>query len=495
MKGGKSRSSVHPPQYASFLKDYLVKNEPEDEAEPNQSFLSQDTVNKWPYPYLLDSDESKIYEEIINKFNNHNKFGIGKTFTTEEPGAMGAYSFVGDMEDPQSKDDYSYFSFPPSNTESSKLDPATIVHEVVHANDHQIDHLSPKIWKDLYTLYQNNPGGFDDSINKLRNKIDYQVFGFSNSYEPNTVKQTMKDEINQYKKELPTGNWNSTEYKKSKIKFKPQIYDWENSLSEMQKLVNLRNTRQDSKDNEYTIPNYHFKGTFASEFPAFMATNLTNPWKTDKNGGTKKKPILSLNRNEQEFLHSTLGHMSNAYPGDEDKYPTINKFINERRNSIEGTDTWKAGLTSNIEPNQSQSSFSPFSNTLPLSGFGNPSGQFGSNSFMTQGNKPFGNQSGQSFFNSGSNDTIRYQQPGFGNSVPSLRKIGSNLMNNLSSNNNLSQRRQKHSKSLFNNTFTQSSQPILNQSQNQLIQNNPNNQQNTKDQNDFRGKKRNRQKK
>jgi hypothetical protein len=107
-----------------------------------------------------------------------------------------------------------------------------------------------------------------------------------------------------------------------------------------------------------------------------MSSNLHNSWRTDKD----KNP---LNANEQEFLHSILGHMGNAYPARDSlgnqAYPTINRFINERRQSIEGTSTW--GNRPKSPSNQSQQNYlekppptNPYSGQqLPMSSNNSPS--------------------------------------------------------------------------------------------------------------------------
>lgn len=341
-----SPNNGHPKEYKTFLQKHLVKTKPKTEHEADQIFLDKETANSWPYPHDHNSPDSKIYEDIFKKFNNHNKFGIERTTGSNEDGLEAAYSFSGDMEYPKSKDDYNYFQFPSNVTGKKKPympTHQTIAHEVVHANDHQIDGLTPRIWRDLNTLRSKvgNSPDFEKSINRLRNKIDPVVFGRSAAYAPTTVKTTMNNELNQYKKELPTGNWNPPEYKKQKRKFKNQQYDWANGLPEMQRLASLENTRQwpnpGRSPTTSGIPNYHFKGTFASEFPAFALTNLTNRWETGEQLGPRS--TSPLNVHEQEFLHNMLGHSRDAYPQAE--YPSMYNAITARRHSIERTPTWK----------------------------------------------------------------------------------------------------------------------------------------------------------
>lgn len=158
--------------YKAFLES-LVKKKPAN--------LAKAAINKWRDTNPQE-DTGKIINEIAKKFNNNNNLGIGMLKYNKAAGQPNFYEGM----TPNDKTQMT-LAPPPSGSPLFGLVatgplPRTVAHELVHANDHQIDHLNPLVWGNLATLA--NTGGnttaksmndfkeFSKSISKIQDKID-----------------------------------------------------------------------------------------------------------------------------------------------------------------------------------------------------------------------------------------------------------------------------------------------------------------------------------
>jgi hypothetical protein len=281
------------------------------------NFQKKKPIKEFTSIYPPNGDDRSIYEEIFKKFNNNG--GKIDQVTFSKPPDLGGYWVVSDMEKPNQK-----IKKGMGITKTSIPEPKTMAHETVHATDHQMDGMTPDIWKKLQELREKytNDTDFTNTLLNIQGKIQKGFFD-ANAYNPSIgAKNDAIADLNRFDQEINKAQkeqYNSTT-------------DWSKLLPEMNNLVSYQPNYKRSKSSSLPNKNPYFKGQYASEFPAFALTNLTNSWKTDQG----ENPVDS---NGQEFLHDILGNMEQAYPAND--YPTVNNYIRQRRNSITNTDTWK----------------------------------------------------------------------------------------------------------------------------------------------------------
>jgi hypothetical protein len=281
--------------------------------------LTEAQVSNWQ-DVDLSTPTGQIINEIAKKFNSQNRLGIGNVNYKSDPGAS-YYSMnaqgVPQIDVPSKKKGDVSMSLGPL--------PQTVGHELVHANDHQVDQLNPKVWQNLGRLASGiDPSGappvpmksfrdFSKSIEKIQKKIE-PFHEFSKAYKVPDIEQEMAN-ARQQRYQIPSildstsPNW-------------PQLF-------------NDINTQVTSTVPAGVVQNQGFHLPFASEFPAFMSERLTTPWGANQTirGDRTKKGSQALSLPEARFVHSTLGNMGDAYPAAE--YPTMNHHIMARRNSLE----------------------------------------------------------------------------------------------------------------------------------------------------------------
>lgn len=302
-----------PTNYRIFLNSLLGKR-PEN--------LTAAQVNNWEDVDVA-TPEGRIIDEIAKKFNNApNKLGIGDVRYNRSP----AYSYYSMNANIPQLD----LSSKVRNDHTKTIGPeATAVgHELVHANDHQIDQLNPRVWQNLGNLAKgidpnNAPAvpmaqsNFFNSIQKIQKKIDpiNQVFSYKYPMHLPKIEQEIANATGQRYKAPTTGRLGKST-------------DWD-------QLFNDINAQVTSAPPPGGVQNQAFHLPFASEFPAYMTENLTRPWGTNQAipATAHSYGIPALSHPEARFLHSTLRDMDTAYPAAQ--YPTMNQHIRQRRNSIE----------------------------------------------------------------------------------------------------------------------------------------------------------------
>lgn len=258
-----------------------------------------------------------IVNEIARKFNSSNTKGIYKP-SHELKGANSSSHYWADLQGRPRLD------LVPRGDKKYGPNPGVVAHELIHANDHQsndpADRFNPSVWANIGTLAQTGGaagmadfGEFNDSLGRIQDKVDPTgVFRGNYSFDQDYIKDNIQrahgvggDAAYQIPMSTPnTPNW-------------LQLFQDINNV--------VTRVPPAGAAGAAAIPNQGFYLNVGSEFPAFMAENLTKPWAV--NAG-----VNPLSIQEARFLHSTLGNMEAAYPGAE--YPTMNKYIGQRRNSI-----------------------------------------------------------------------------------------------------------------------------------------------------------------
>lgn len=263
-------------------------------------------------------DQGDIINEIAKKFNSSNALGIPKASHTAGGPESSTY-YWSDKGKPN-------LTLRPRVNLLDGPNPVVLGHELMHANDHQsklpVDQLNPRGWNDLRQLAitggaangsMNDLNQFNDSLGNIQDKLD-QSEDFKKYYpiDEDYIKANMKAAA----KVGAAGNPAYTIPLSGGAGSAP---NWPQLFNDINDVVTYPSAIAGAP------PNKGFFLNRASEFPAFMAENLTKPWAV--NAG-----VNPLSIQEARFLHSTLGNMEAAYPGAE--YPTMNKYIGQRRNSI-----------------------------------------------------------------------------------------------------------------------------------------------------------------
>jgi hypothetical protein len=292
-------------EYKKFLNAFPIRNKKDK---------SIGSVIKSKWQDAPPNPQGQIVNEIAKKFNTSNPpLGITKAIYGNDPRKNSYYSV--DARDKTQMD------LVPQSEVGKGPDPITVGHELMHANDHQIDYLNPKVWEHLRTLaipmadfnqFSNSIGKIQDKINPAGDfKPDLAVpnsgYPFNRAY----IEEDMAKARGIPSYQTPMANG---------------VPDWPQLFNDIQAVVSQRGPRDQ-------IPNSGFYLNRASEFPAFMSERLTKSWKAN----TAPNP-LSLP--EARFVHSTLGDMGTAYPATDPKngvaaYPTMNNYIGQRRGSLE----------------------------------------------------------------------------------------------------------------------------------------------------------------
>lgn len=286
--------------------------------------LTNAEVSNWE-DVNLSTPQGKIINEIAKKFTAAPRLGINSVNYNPDINPS-FYSMNGN--DPQLD-----LSSRGNGDVTRTLgpEPMTLGHELVHANDHQIDQLNPKVWQNLGNLAKGvDPTGappvpmaqskFFDSIQKIQRKIDpvQQIFSY-------------KYPMNLPKLEQEVANATQHNYK---APMTGRSVNWQQLFRDIDTTTSLAAPAGG-------VPNQGFHLPFASEFPAYMTENLTRPWGVNQSvpatRNTHGVPALSLP--EGRFLYNTLGDMGTAYPANDPTtgnpaYPTMNQHIGARRNSM-----------------------------------------------------------------------------------------------------------------------------------------------------------------
>lgn len=333
--------------YRHFLDTYVVGTG----QGKDKTYLSNPKVRNWRDAPA--TPQGNIVNEISRKFNHTNTLGINNA----RYGDIGGNNFYGaDASRGATKTNMTLAAAPGSRKKQDGPDPITIGHELVHANDHQSvnpiptsptdpyprldrDRLNPRVWANLGALARTgdarggpmaNFGEFESSVGKIQDKIDpTHAFGprpatrttpASSSHYP--LDQTyIQDEMSKVNHPNP---------------YTVPLLGGAGSRPDWPQLFNDINRAITTPVPGGGVPNQGFYLNRASEFPAFMSENLTSRWRAN----TAPNP-LSLP--EARFLHSTLGNMAESYPAvvpagsppGTPVYPTMNRHIMDRRNSLE----------------------------------------------------------------------------------------------------------------------------------------------------------------
>lgn len=309
-------------EYKKFLNAFPIRNK-------KDKSIGSAIKGKWQD--VPNTDQGEIVNEIAKKFNTSNPpLGITKAIYGNDPRKNSYYSV--DARDKTQMD------LVPQSAVGKGPDPITVGHELMHANDHQIDYLNPKVWEHLRTLAipMADFNQFSNSIGKIQDKINP-----AGDFKPDLATPNSGYPFNRaYIEEDMAKARGIPSYQTPMANGAPA---WPQLFNDIQAVV----SQQGPQDQ---IPNSGFYLNRASEFPAFMSENLTNRWYPDQGAN-------ALNLPEARFIHSTLGNMDTAYPAAD--YPTMNNYIRQRRGSLEAA---YPGL--NPQPYSSSQSSSSGSNPI-----------------------------------------------------------------------------------------------------------------------------------
>jgi hypothetical protein len=150
--------------------------------------ITSQAIKSWQEPPITSAGQ--IQNEIVSKFNKNNKLGVSKIGFN--PKNSESFYWVNEDGNP-------ILDLVPKVKKQLTKGPDTsiVAHELVHANDHQIDHLNPLVWKNLQALtLATKPSNFktlNQSISKIQNKID-PTKAFSSNYpiDESYIKPDMK---------------------------------------------------------------------------------------------------------------------------------------------------------------------------------------------------------------------------------------------------------------------------------------------------------------
>ena len=307
-------ATILPPtqtDYRTFLNS-LAKKQPEK--------LGLGAIKKWQ-DVDLSTPEGLIVNDIARKFNTNAPLGIEKVKYTRGPGQPNYYEGA----TPQGAGfgpPRMTLAPPPYGGVAKGPSPVTVGHELVHANDHQIDQLNPLVWKNLGTLAQTgtaegpmpNFADFESSVGRIQHKV-----APGGSFKPDPAYPNSGYAFNQAYIEHEMQGAGRKGYSTPLVGAAGSAPNWLQLFGDI-------NAQLTSPAPSGGVPNQGFYLNRASEFPAFMSERLTVPWSAN----TAPNP-LSLP--EARFIHSTLGNMETAYPAAD--YPTMNNYIGQRRNSLE----------------------------------------------------------------------------------------------------------------------------------------------------------------
>ncbi len=373
-----------------------------------KQFLNKHVRNKLnPIPKNFDTwpdvskdDRGKIINDIARKTNNNPNFNIDliKLINKGDP----TYGTKLD------KSQWSTTLNMPNNVK-----PAIMGHELIHANDHQTDNLNAKVWNELLKLreaygfkkfndYKNKtketPDDFSDIVEQVQDKIDpskafagapgenarYNIDGpyiakeidkAVGEFNPDHTKPKGIESIPYF---TPSTKKINNSYQLPITNNQNKDVDWPELEKHIRGVLNHQSSIS-SGATQQTLPNAPFFLNRASEFPAYMSENLTNRWRTNEITGTTGEPIKALGTPQRQFISNVLGHMGNTYPSPE--YSTINKYVRERKNSVDKTlpppnmnnqfGTPPSGIGNNSSSNQNIGGFNnsmrfPHTSSLPL---------------------------------------------------------------------------------------------------------------------------------
>jgi hypothetical protein len=310
-----------PDHYQYFLNNNIPKRVP--------AKLGAAAVRGWQQNTGV---RGQIENEIAQKFNLNNTLGgISKV----------KYGPVGG--------DYAYFTDKkgspqlnlaplPGGKMTDGANATRVAHELMHANDHQVDQLNPKVWSHLGALANTGQGAtitgngvpmadftnFQQSIARIQDKID-PLKDFSRAYNKDYNQKQLQLDMRDARglKNYTIPNTSS------------RNPDWLKLSSDIQATLLPAGTPAGQ------LPNPLYKLPQGSEYPAYLSERLERPLDTsDRNGVATAAPgANALSLPEARFLYSTLGDMSTAYPATDPTtgnpaYPTMNQHIGARRNSI-----------------------------------------------------------------------------------------------------------------------------------------------------------------
>lgn len=325
--------------------------------------LTQGQINKWddvdltmPLGRMVNEVAKKYNDRIFNDANGV-KLGQLKYNDPKEDGAYGADHLSTTptviptmiLKQPPGSD-------PLKDPKIIGADPRDVGHELIHANDHQLDELNPRIWQRLMRLgaegvnYSGPKKGhssptlanFQAAVTRIKNKIEPSgIFAKNKHYEisGDAIRRLMDE----------TGAYPSIAA--------PQEY----SIPKQGNKINWMKLRSDIHSiigGAYARPRFQNPGFYfspGSEFPAYMLERLHEKWNTgdlqkDQAGNQlidqAGKPLRgpdSLYPHEALFAYGGLKDLEEAYPEQQvpsgggnpvTAYPEINQNARARRYSI-----------------------------------------------------------------------------------------------------------------------------------------------------------------
>lgn len=314
-----------PDHYRFFLDNNIPKKAP--------ARLGAAEVRKWhPNGVPLNGAREQIVNEIAQKFNRHNTLGGISKVKYGPVGANHAY-YTDKKGLPQLN-----VAPLPGGLMTDGVDSTRVGHELMHANDHQIDQLNPKAWDHLLTLANTGNGAtptangtsmpdfatFQQSLARIQDKID-PLKDFSKSYNqdynPAQLQVDMRD---------ATGN---PHYILPMIAGKAP--NWPTLRNDIQSTIASTATPIGQ------LPNPLYKLPHASEYAAYLSERLEKPLDTsDRKGVVGAAPgPNALSLPEARSIYNILGDMGDAYPANDPTtgnpaHPTMNANIMARRNSM-----------------------------------------------------------------------------------------------------------------------------------------------------------------
>lgn len=342
-KAAKS-SPVGASDYEHFLNTYIVPAQADRKSD--KKFFSQNMVNGWQKPDLTTS-LGKIVNEQAKKFNHYNSMGIRSVPRFNLAGAHNSYRA-------NIKGEGTIELAPPpyKNKEYGPL-PSILGHELVHANDHQVDNINSRIWERIRNLAMTgNPAAFGTpmdnfdqlgvALGNIQEKID-----LTNAFKPDPavpnsgypvtadyIENGMTQARNTYQHPDAMAVFNAQKAAHQANTPMPANYrynipvdpangnpDWPTLFNDIQGMVGGSNPG--------------FSLNVGSEFPAFMMENLPRSWNTA--GG------IPLTIPEAQTIYHMVNDLTAVNPAlfpaygaaaAQDAYPETNALSKQRRNSI-----------------------------------------------------------------------------------------------------------------------------------------------------------------
>jgi hypothetical protein len=326
------------------LNTYIVPAKADRKSD--KSGFNKAAVSGWQKPDLT-TPLGRIINEQAKKFNHYNSKGIRSVPRFNLAGGDNSYRANAQGEGTIE------LAPPPYKPKTYGPLPTTMGHELVHANDHQVDNINSRIWERIRNLAMTgNPAAagnpmdsFDQlgtALGNIQDKIDLTGAFKPNPAVPdsgypvtrNYIEEGMSAARNTYQHPDAMAVFNAQKAAHKAGTPIPADYrynipvnagngnpDWQTLFNDVQGMVGGANPR--------------FFLNVGSEYPAFMMENLPRSWNTA--GGTP------LTIPEAQATYHMVNDLATVNPAQfppigaaaaQDAYPETNASSKQRRNSI-----------------------------------------------------------------------------------------------------------------------------------------------------------------